>query len=229
MQHRRKRLLLALIPIALLVGWLMWYWLWSVGVVPAPPPGAAPKRPEAYPPIAVPNAVDVIYVEDYLAAQDGGFTLNMTHTGSIVVAYGGARAEGNATAYPAAVEIGGRVYAVVGLASYDSVVNATGQGWRVYADSNGGYVYDSSNGVIWCLDFRGAFSTDKGNVYVWTPSASCPYAAKYVITVGKYTGTVFVNGQVASIAETEAGRWGGWLATWIVTVMEPGTYRVEIS
>jgi len=228
-ERRRRWLLLALIPLAALVGWLLWYWLWSIGVAPTPPPGAGPKRPESYPPIAAPNAVDVIYVEDYLTVQDGYYELYMDRTGSIVVAYGGGKVEGNATAYPAAVEIEGRVYAVVGLASYNSIVNASGKGWRAYADSSGGYVYDAENGVIWCLDYRGSYSTDKGAIYVWTPSASCPYAARYVVTIGKYTGTVFVNGKAVSPASIEVGRWGGWLATWIVSVGAPGVYRIEIS
>jgi len=229
MQRRRKWALLALILIALLVGWLLWYWLRSIGVVPVPTPGAPAKRPAAYPPIEVPHAVDVIYVEDYLVDQDGYYVLNMTRLGSIVVAYGGEKAEGNATVYPAAVSVAGKTYAIVGLASYDSVVNTTGSGWRVYADSNGGYVYDAENSVIWCLDFRGSYSTDKGTIYVWTPSASCPYVAKYVITIGKYTGTVFVNGQPVQVVSVDVGRWGGWLATWIVTVSSPGTYKITIS
>jgi len=79
------------------------------------------------------------------------------------------------------------------------------------------------------LDYRGVFQVGDKKVHVWTPSASCPYQAKYVITVGKYTGTVAVNGQPIAPAKVEAGAWGGWLATWVVEVEKEGRYRVAIS
>jgi len=116
-QKRRRKRLLVLIPLALLVALLLWHWLWSIGVVPVPPPWAKPKKPASYPPVEVPKAVNVILVEDYFAQKDGYFEAVFTSPGAVVGAYGGSKAQGNATAYAVGVTIGNRTYAIVGAAS----------------------------------------------------------------------------------------------------------------
>jgi len=227
--HREKRrgrwLLLALIPIVLLVGWLIWYWLWSIGVVEVPPPGAGP--PKEYPPFAVPNGVDVIYSPYY--SEGGRVYITLGRPGAVVVAYGGSEARSdNATVYPAAVEVEGRVYVITGIASKNATVRFERAGWRIYADERGGYVYDSNAGVMWCLWYQGAFPTEKGNVYIWVPDA-CALSAKYTVSISRATGVITVNGVPVEPAQAKAYKYGGWLAVWIARVDREGTYIVEIK
>jgi len=224
-KRRRRWLLLAIIPIVLLVGLLLWYWLWSIGVVEVPPPGAGP--PKEYPPFAVPNGVDVIYSPYYY--ENGRVYITLGRPGGVVIAWGGSEASSdNATVYPAAVEIEGKVYVITGIASTNATIRFERAGWYIYADERGGYVYDSNVGVLWCLDFRGSFSTEKGSVYIWTPGI-CGLVAKYTISVFQFTGTITVNGVPVEPAPAKAYKYGGWLATWIAVVPKEGTYTITIK
>jgi len=224
--HKRKKLaLLALIPLVILVAWFLWYWLWNIGVVPVPPPGAGP--PQGYPPFMVPNGVDIIYSPYYY--ENGKVYIVLGRPGGVVIAWGGSEASAaNATVYPAAVEIEGKVYVITGIASKNATVKFERGGWYIYADERGGYVYDSNVGVLWCLDYRGSYPTEKGTVYVWTPGL-CVLAAKYSISVYLNTGVVTVNGVPVQPAKAKAYKYGGWLATWIAVAPREGTYIIEIK
>jgi len=184
-------------------------------------------NPEGYPPFKVPDGVDIILLEDYVKLIGDYYIINMSCPCPVVVAYGGgvAEAEKGVSIYPLAISLDNQLYVVVGIASKRPRFNISESGWVVSVGPNGGYVFHLRNGVIWCLDYRGNFS----GIYVWLPSKSCSYLTKYVVTVDRLTGKVYVNGYPANVVSAKAARWGGWLAVWVAKPPGYGSYAVNIK
>ena len=186
--------------------------------------------PRWQPSVGVYQGVDVVALEDFVAAEGDRYVVRATAPERFarVPAWGGWSVSANITYSTLAVNLtgaGGRgLVLVFGVASRNATLDQDlGNGFRVHADDGGGYVvYNNTAG--WCL--RPPVRQD--DVYVWLPAPSCSLSVEYRITVEPAWGGVYVNGRPAEVANVRLVKVAGVLPGWLVYTNQSGTYYFTV-
>jgi len=182
----------------------------------------------------IPNAYDLILVEDHVNVVDGRYTVTATAIGTYrsVVAYGGGSVSGNITSGVAAIRWTSYVIPLVAFASRNATLSIDFPGMKIRLNDGGGYVfYEPVNVAIYYQ--RLVFNISSAQVYVWVPSKTLPTTlvpGAYHIHIDPQYGTYYVSGtpyplERISPPEKRAGVLRGWL----VTATTSGTYTFTIN
>jgi len=214
MSRRRKALAAAAaVLIILLICWLMCM--------------RTPAPPRYQPSVGVYQGVDVVALEDFVAAEGGRYTVRITVPGRFVQVpvWGGWSASANITYSTLAVNLTDFTILIFGVASKNATLDQDlGHGFRVHASGQGGYVTYNDTLAGWCL--RPAVY-DQG-AYVWLPASTCTLSVRYRITVEPAWGGVFVNGQPAEVVNVRLVKIQGILPGWIVYANQSGVYYFTV-
>ena len=186
--------------------------------------------PRWQPSVGVYQGVDVVALEDFVAAEGDRYVVRATAPERFarVPAWGGWSVSANITYSTLAVNLtgaGGRgLVLVFGVASRNATLDQDlGNGFRVHASGGGGYVvYNNMAG--WCL--RPPVRQD--DVYVWLPAPTCSLSVEYRITVEPARGGVYVNGRPAEVVNVGLVKVGGVLPGWLVYANKSGVYYFTV-
>jgi hypothetical protein len=168
----------------------------------------------------------VVALEDFVASEGGRYVVRATAPERFVQipAWGGWSVSANITYSTLAVNLTDFTILIFGVASKNATLDQDlGNGFRVHASGEGGYVVYNDTLAAWCL----RPPTYHDGAYVWLPASTCSLDVKYRITVEPAWG-VFVNGKPAEVVNVELKKVQGVLPGWVVFANKTGVYYLTV-
>jgi len=142
-----------------------------------------------------------------------------------VPAWGGWSVSANITYSTLAVNLTDFTVLIFGVASKNATLDQDlGNGFRVHASGEGGYVVYNDTLAGWCL----RPPTYHDGAYVWLPASTCSLNVRHRITVEPAWGGVYVNGKPAEVVNVELKKVQGVLPGWVVFANQTGVYYLTV-
>ena len=237
-RRRRVGLILAVLILALLIGYALYKYFYSGGggggTTTTTVTGTPSTSNVLYPNGGIANGYDLILVEDHVSVTEGQYSIVASAVGSFrsLVAYGGSSVSGNITNGVAVIKYGGYEIPVIGFASTNSTLVQDFPGIQVRLDVNGGYVlYTPISMAVYYKHYQ--YNVSNTVVHVWAPAKTQPTtlasASVHVVVDPEY-GTYYINGVAYGLdIGTPPRQYRGILRSWLVYTTEGGKYVFTIN
>jgi hypothetical protein len=240
-KRRRRGLILALLILALLIGYAMYLYIIGGGKGDGKKGGnqtdtPGPPRPSnvLYPTRDLVNGYDLIVIEDHVHVENGQYTLVTSAAGSFrsLVAYGGSTVSGNITNGIAVIRYGGYEIPILAFASTNSTITQDFPSIEARLDTSGGYVlYKPVSMAIYYRYHR--FNVSNTVVHVWVPAKTLPTRladASVHVTIDPEFGVYYLNNVAYNLElGTPPQKLRGILRSWLVYTKESGRYVFTIN